>query len=113
MVDIVNNKIAYASIAVVAVYLIYLIRSGMLRDIIAPQNMERSHRFLASVIVVTAVLGMATVVISHMTHFNRMYIWLMLAWLAVEVSPGILLKPAKKLDDADHQADDNISPKAN
>ncbi len=65
MLDSANHNIAVASLIAVAVYLIYLVRSGMWRDIIAPQNMERSHRSLASTIVATAVFGIAAVVIMY------------------------------------------------
>lgn len=108
MLDTVNHNIAIASLVAVAVYLIYLVRSGMWRDIIAPQNMERSHRYLASTIVATAVFGIATVLIMYFGAnkiISGLVVALMLVGLVVEVAPGTLLKPAKKLDEADDVLD--------
>ena len=110
MLSTVNHGIAVSSLVVAAVYFIYFVRSGLLRDTITPMNVERSHVHLAATIIATAVFGIATAVIMHFGAkkvFSNLSICLMLAWLVVEVAPGTLWKPAKKLDDASANNDDD------
>ena len=112
MLDSANPHIAIASILLVVSCLLYTVLSGLWRDIMAPQNMERSHRYLASTIVATAAFGIATVVIMHFGAkriFSDLTVCLMLAGLAMEVLPGTLLNPAKKLDEADHVTNEDAS----
>ncbi len=50
--------------------------------------------------------------LSRLRVFSGLVVALALVWLVVEVSPGTLLNPAKKLDEAEHPTGDDASPNA-